>query len=75
MGLGSNLVVCSPGPAADKGVRTMGHTVGLKFKAQMGLGTLCRTLAPLDSWPAPRDESRTLKDKLSGKSNVQILDG
>ena len=31
------------GPASDKGVRTMDHTIGLKLKTQMGLGTPCRT--------------------------------
>ena len=36
------IALASLGPTSDKGVRTMGHTVMLKFKAQMGLGIPCR---------------------------------
>ena len=28
------------GPKSDEGVRVMGRTIGSKFKAQVGLGTL-----------------------------------
>ena len=59
MGFGSSLVAWGLGPllqqawglASDEGVRTMGLIVGLKFKAQMGLGILCHTLASL--WFVP----------------------
>ena len=30
-------------PSSDRGVETMGHTVKLGFKAQIGLEVLCRT--------------------------------
>ena len=51
MGFGSSLVAWSLGPllqqawgpTSNKGVRTMGLTVGLKFKAQMGLEIPCHT--------------------------------
>ena len=52
MGFGSSPMAWSPGPllqqawgpTSNKGVRTIGHTIGLKFKAQMGLGTPCHTV-------------------------------
>ena len=58
------------GPSFRQRVGTMGHTIGLKFMVQVGMGTLMPyiTPLPLDLCPIPKNKSRTLRDRNHSRS-------
>ena len=67
-----SMALAGLGPSFRQRVGTMGHTIGLKFMAQVGMGTLMPYISAPPPWfvPNPQEQIKDIKrQKPLEKSN------